>query len=215
VVSRFIYAEGVNVPEYMIKGGVTYRIITDHLGSPRLVVDVATSAVAQRVDYDEWGNVTNDTSPGFQPFGFAGGLYDQHTKLVRFGARDYDPEVGRWTDKDPIRFIGGDTNLFSYVVNDPINATDVLGLQEEALPWGKKPKPPKKPPPPKKPDPCEKCRSERNTCVDRCYRLLPSDPVSDGCIDPVPKPPKHNVPACLQQCQGIYDACKKNYGCRP
>ena len=30
----------------------------------------------------------NNTKLGFQPFGFAGGLYDNQTKLVRFGARD-------------------------------------------------------------------------------------------------------------------------------
>jgi RHS repeat-associated protein len=64
------------------------------------------------MDYDEFGNVINDTNPGFQPFGFAGGLYDQDTKLVRFGARDYDASVGRWTAKDPISFNGGDTNLY-------------------------------------------------------------------------------------------------------
>ncbi|MBT9098538.1 hypothetical protein KFZ76_12595 [Methylovulum psychrotolerans] len=46
-----------------------------------------------------WGNITQDTNPGFQPFGYAGGLYDRHTKLVRFGARDYDAETGRWTGK--------------------------------------------------------------------------------------------------------------------
>jgi len=48
-------------------------------------------SVAQRIDYDAWGIVTLDTSPGFQPFGFAGGLQDGATGLVRFGARDYDP----------------------------------------------------------------------------------------------------------------------------
>ena len=42
----------------------------------------------------------NDTNPGFQPFGFAGGLYDPDTGLVRFGARDYDAETGRWTSKE-------------------------------------------------------------------------------------------------------------------
>ncbi|MGH8490627.1 MAG: RHS repeat-associated core domain-containing protein [Gammaproteobacteria bacterium] len=79
------------------------------------------------MDYDEWGRVTLDTNPGFHPFGFAGGLYDRDTGLVRFGARDYDPETGRWTAKDPIRFAGGDTNLYGYVLNDPVNAIDPSG----------------------------------------------------------------------------------------
>jgi uncharacterized protein RhaS with RHS repeats len=47
---------------------------------------------------------------------------------VRFGYRDYDPEVGRWTAKDPIGFAGGDTDLYGYVVNDPNNRTDANGL---------------------------------------------------------------------------------------
>lgn len=70
----------------------------------------------------------DNTNPGFQPFGFAGGIYDQQTKLTRFGARDYDAETGRWTAKDPIRFDGGDTNLMAYVGNNPVNRTDPLGL---------------------------------------------------------------------------------------
>lgn len=49
------------------------------------------------------------------PFGFAGGLHDRDTGLVRFGARDYDPATGKWTAKDPIDFAGGDLNLLSYV----------------------------------------------------------------------------------------------------
>lgn len=79
------------------------------------------------VDYDAWGNITEDTNPGFQPFGYAGGIYDRNTGLVRFGARDYDPEVGRWTTKDPIGFHGG-LNHYEYVSNDPINYIDPLGL---------------------------------------------------------------------------------------
>jgi len=127
VVSRFVYGSKPNVPDYMIKAGVTYRIISDHLGSPRLVVNTADGSIAQRMDYDDWGNVTNDSSPGFQPFGFAGGIYDRDTGLVRFGARDYDSETGRWTAKDPIKFNGGDSNLYGYVVGDPINLIDING----------------------------------------------------------------------------------------
>ncbi|MDG4551042.1 MAG: RHS repeat-associated core domain-containing protein [Candidatus Contendobacter sp.] len=132
IVSRFVYAGG-NAPDYLIKGGVTYRLIKDHLGSPRLVVNTADGAVAQRLDYDVWGRVLQDTNPGFQPFGYAGGLYDQDTGLVRFGARDYDPETGRWTAKDPILFAGGDANLYAYVQNDPVNWVDTKGLLQEDI----------------------------------------------------------------------------------
>lgn len=128
VVSRFVYATRVNVPDYLVKGGVTYRIVTDHLGSPRLVVNAADGAVVQRMDYDAWGNVLVDTNPGFHPFGFAGGLYDRDTGLVRFGARDYDAGVGRWLAKDPIGFVGGEPNLYAYVGGNPSDDKDPPGL---------------------------------------------------------------------------------------
>jgi RHS repeat-associated protein len=128
VVSRFHYGTKVNVPEYMTRDGATYRLITDHLGSLRLVINTTTGAVAQRMDYDEWGNVLFDSNPGFQPFGFAGGHYDPHTKLLRFGARDYDSETGRWTSKDPLRFQGDDTNLYTYVQGNPLTSIDPYGL---------------------------------------------------------------------------------------
>ncbi len=127
VVSRFVYGTRPNGPDYMIRGGVAYRIVADHLGSPRLVVNASTGQVVQRIDYDAFGNVTADTNPGFQPFGFAGGLYDRDTELTRFGARDYDPLVGRWTAKDRIGFLGGDPNLYGYVINDPVNLVDPSG----------------------------------------------------------------------------------------
>lgn len=131
VVSRFVYATRVNVPEYMERGGRVYRIVTDQVGSPRLVVDAETGDLVQQMTYDAWGQVLEDTRPGFQPFGFAGGLYDPHTGLVRFGARDYDPATGRWTAKDPIRFAGSGTNLYVYAGNDPVNWADPRGLQDE------------------------------------------------------------------------------------
>jgi RHS repeat-associated protein len=118
----------VNVPEYMVRGGVTYRLVTDQVGSVRLVVNASTGAVVQRIDYDSFGNVLTDDTPGFQPFGFAGGLYDRDTKLVRFGARDYDAETGRWTAKDPIAFRAGSANLYDYALYDPINWFDPKGL---------------------------------------------------------------------------------------
>lgn len=127
--SEFAYGDKPNVPDFMIRGGVKYKIVTDHLGSVVAVVHSTTGAVTQAISYDEFGRVLSDTNPGFQPFGFAGGLYDPDTGLVRFGARDYNPETGRWMQKDPILFAGGDTNLYGYVLNDPVNFIDPMGLE--------------------------------------------------------------------------------------
>jgi hypothetical protein len=48
-------------------------------------------------------------------------------------AREYDPESGRWTSKDPISFAGGGANLYAYAANDPVNATDVTGLAFDSV----------------------------------------------------------------------------------
>ncbi len=138
VVARFVYGTKANVPDYMVTSGGTYRILSDHLGSPRAVVDVASGNLIETINFDEFGNET-DTLAGSLPtgyvripFGFAGGLYDPDTGLVRFGARDYAASVGRWTAKDPIRFAGGSFNLYGYVINDPVNGFDPTGLYLDA-----------------------------------------------------------------------------------
>ncbi|MCX4240829.1 RHS repeat domain-containing protein [Paraliomyxa miuraensis] len=56
VVSRFVYGSSGHVPDFMVVGSTTYRLITDHLGSVRLVVDADTGAIAQRLDYDVWAS---------------------------------------------------------------------------------------------------------------------------------------------------------------
>jgi len=87
------------------------------------------------LEYDSFGNILSDSNPSVTvPFGFAGGLHDRDTGLIRFGCRDNDPDIGRWTAKDPILFAGGDTDLYGYVLNDPINLIDPLGLSW--IDWG-------------------------------------------------------------------------------
>jgi RHS repeat-associated protein len=130
VVARFIYVTRANVADVIIKGDTTYRVVTDQLGSPRLIVNAGSGAVVEAITYDEFGNVLSDSNPGFQPFGFAGGLFDRDTGLTHFGARDYDPQRGRWTAKDPVAFVGQDSNLYAYAYSDPINYIDTSGL------WG-------------------------------------------------------------------------------
>ncbi len=126
--TTFLYG-GRWTPVAFIRGGVTYHIVTDHLGSPRLVVN-GTGTVVKWEGYDAFGNVVLDTAPTIDlPFGFAGGLADPEHELMRFGARDYQPSSARWTAKDPI-LIAGAFNLYLYVGNDPVNRLDVSGTEE-------------------------------------------------------------------------------------
>lgn len=131
--SRFVYATRSYVPDYMIRDGVTYRYVTDELGSVRRVVNTGSGTVEQAIDYDPYGVTIADTQPGFQPFGYTGGLTDPDTGLVQLGARDYDPVAGRWISKDPIGFDGGDSNLYAYVAGDPINNLDPTGLLWDSI----------------------------------------------------------------------------------
>jgi len=143
----------------MQRGDTSYRVITDPVGSPRLVISAANGAVADAIDYDAWGRITHETHPGFIPFGFGGGLVDPDTGLVHLGARDYDPVTGRWTSPDPIKFGAGDPNLYRYAAGDPVNRADPSGLcapvgsSEEQLGLG----PPCPPPPPSARRCCSSC----------------------------------------------------------
>ena len=128
LVSRFIYAMWVNVPDVVVRSGESLRILHDHLGSPRLVVNALTGAVMQRADYDEWGGILWDTNPGLQAFGFGGGLLDLQSSVLRFGFRNYDPKSARWLRKDPILFAGGDSNIFAALSGDPVGNSDPWGL---------------------------------------------------------------------------------------
>ena len=50
-----------------------------------------------------------------------------------FGARDYDPALGRWVAKDPIGFAGGDVSLYGYCLGDPVGLVDPSGTS--GIPW--------------------------------------------------------------------------------
>jgi RHS repeat-associated protein len=128
VLNRYVYATFDHAPDLVLRGNATYRVIRDHLGSVRAVVNLATGEVAQRLDYDAWGNLTLDTAPAFQSLGYAGGIQDRDTRLVRFGARDFEPTTGRWTCKDALGFVSADgSNLYAYANGVPTTLIDPDG----------------------------------------------------------------------------------------
>ena len=106
IINTFVYADQ-NTPILMRKGSVDYYIVSDIRGSVRMVVKTTDGNVLQKMEYDAFGKVLSDNNPGYTPFGYAGGLYEYKTDLVRFGARDYFAEIGKWTAEDPIGFLSG------------------------------------------------------------------------------------------------------------
>jgi RHS repeat-associated protein len=109
------------------RAGSRFHVATDQVGSPRVVTDAA-GAVVRTIAYDSFGRVTASTGTAEVPLGFAGGLADELTGLVRFGMRDYDPAAGRWTARDPVLFEAGQSNLYLYVAGDPVGSRDPSGL---------------------------------------------------------------------------------------
>jgi RHS repeat-associated protein len=110
------------------RGGARFYVGSDQVGTPRVVTN-ASGTVVKTLSYDSFGVPTADSDPSFElPIGFAGGLADPATGLVRFGYRDYDPATGRWTARDPVFYAGGQANLYVYVANNPLTFRDPTGL---------------------------------------------------------------------------------------
>jgi RHS repeat-associated protein len=124
-----LYYDETDVLFALQRGGARFYVGSDQVGTPRVVVD-SSGTVVKKLEYDSFGAVVADSNPVFDlPLGFAGGLPDPVTKLVRFGVRDYDPAAGRWTAPDPAFFAGSPTNLYAYVGGNPISLRDPAGLE--------------------------------------------------------------------------------------
>ncbi|MEZ6136991.1 MAG: FG-GAP-like repeat-containing protein [Pirellulaceae bacterium] len=101
--------------------GVSW-LLPDHLGSVRTVL-ASDGLIIDSHSYDSYGN-SQITASGY---GFTGREFDSETGLYYYRARYYDAAKGRFLSEDPIRFDGGDGDLYRYVFNNPISYTDPSG----------------------------------------------------------------------------------------
>ncbi len=102
--------------------------LVDAQGSVNVLTD-STGNVIDQIYYDGYGNILKETdSSASDRYLWTGREFDRVTGLQYNRARYYDPTTGRWTTEDPIGFASGDTNLYRYERNDPINSKDPDGL---------------------------------------------------------------------------------------
>ncbi len=78
--------------------------------------------------YDSYGRTLTVFESAPQPFTYTGRELDSESGLYYYRARYFDPQTGRFISEDPIGFAGRDSNLYRYVINNPINSLDPFGL---------------------------------------------------------------------------------------
>ncbi|OZB82170.1 MAG: hypothetical protein B7X28_03940 [Halothiobacillus sp. 13-55-253] len=97
----------------------------DQIGSVVATVD-PQGQITSRLRYDSYGTLTS--SSGTLPdYRYAGLYVHPQSSLYLATYRAYDPKIGRWLSRDPIRETGG-INLYAYVTSNPVINIDPKGL---------------------------------------------------------------------------------------
>jgi len=104
----------------------TYYYHNDHLGTPQVMTD-ETAVVVWQANYSPFGKADLLVESVTSNIRFPGQYFDAETNLHYNYFRDYDPEIGRYIQSDPIGLAGG-INTYAYVSGNPINEIDPNGL---------------------------------------------------------------------------------------
>ena len=128
---RTVQGPGLDEPLVSYDGaGTTNRswLLADQLGS--VIASTNGSGVATAINsYDAFGQ---GAASNVGLFGFAGAPFLAPAGVLHLRARAYLPGLGRFLQADPILHAGG-MNLYAYVANNPVNATDPWGLETIAV----------------------------------------------------------------------------------
>jgi RHS repeat-associated protein len=128
--ARYTHGPGIDEPLADTRRVGTRFYHADVLGS---VIALSDSVGLPRRDYrySAFG-VPQDHRGDAQPYRFTGREWDREIGLYYYRARYYSHTTGRFTGEDPLGFIAG-TNLYGYVLNNPLSFTDPVGLR--AIPF--------------------------------------------------------------------------------
>jgi len=118
------YLHGPNLDEPLIRNSSDYYL-ADALGSVIALVD-STGSLTTRYTYDPFGRTATDGFTSMNPFQYTARETDA-SGLYYYRARYYDPQIGRFIQRDPAG-LGGGLNLYAYVGGNPTNFRDPFGL---------------------------------------------------------------------------------------
>jgi RHS repeat-associated protein len=123
----------------------TSSYLPDGLCSTLALIDSA-GVLQTQYTYEPFGKTTTTGAATTNKNAYSG-REDDGTGLYYLRNRYYSPGLQRFISEDPIEFGGGDANLYSYVLNNPVLYTDPSGL-DGGTPGGSPylPDPNRKPP---------------------------------------------------------------------
>ena len=128
------YLHGPGVDQMLAQenaSGESLWNFTDHLGTGRDLTDDSGNVV-NHLTYDSFGNVVSQTDDTVKSrYLFTGREFDEETGLSYYRARYY--YGWRFISEDPIGFDGGQTNLYAYVANRPLDRGDPSGTSSMEL----------------------------------------------------------------------------------
>lgn len=122
--TTYINGPGIDNKLKMVSGSTASYFLQDHLGSTTALTN-SSGAVVSSATYDGYGRQSGAIGTHY---GYTGRELDPDTGLMFYRARWYDTQLGRFIGEDPIGFLGGDINVYSYVRNNPLQFNDPLGL---------------------------------------------------------------------------------------
>jgi RHS repeat-associated protein len=132
--THYVHDDVVDRPlQIVVKvfGGASHELWyhTDLTGSVRMLTDRDGNVVAT-YRYNPFGQVL-EISGGdlYNPVRYAGRRLDEDLGTYDFRARQYDPQIGRFLQRDPLGIVDG-TNLYMYTANNPLVFADPFGTDK-------------------------------------------------------------------------------------
>ena len=121
-----VAADAVRFVSVTTSGAGLMYVHADHLGTPQKMTNESQALVWDAV-YEPFGNAYAITGSATNNQRFPGQYFDQESGFAYNYFRDYDSSTGRYVQSDPIG-LGGGSNTYSYVGNNPLTRWDFLGL---------------------------------------------------------------------------------------